>query len=176
MQALAEYSPKSKLFVLIHKMDLIPVEHRLSVFNDRTQLLSSRFDAFTPTFFMTSIWDETLYRAWSSIVHSLIPNVNVIEAQLDEFSKTINASEVVLFERATFLVISNSTNREHRDVHRFEKISNIIKQFKLSCRYDLIASLNRQRAPAAHKRCVCQRSGGECEIWSALTLTDASPQ
>ena len=134
LQALAEYSPESKLFVLIHKMDLIPVEHRLSVFNDRKQLLSSRFDAFKPTFFMTSIWDETLYRAWSSIVHSLIPNVNVIEAQLDEFSKTINASEVVLFERATFLVISNSTNREHRDVHRFEKISNIIKQFKLSCR------------------------------------------
>ena len=43
--------------------------------------------------------------------------------------------QVVLFERATFLVISSATRREHRDIHRFEKISNIIKQFKLSCRY-----------------------------------------
>ncbi|XP_067944896.1 ras-related GTP-binding protein A-like [Watersipora subatra] len=30
-------------------------------------------------------------------------------------------------------VISHCTLREHRDSHRFEKISNIIKQFKLSC-------------------------------------------
>lgn len=42
------------------------------------------------------------------------------------------ADEVVLFERATFLVISHVTEKTHDDVHRFEKISNIIKQFKLS--------------------------------------------
>jgi hypothetical protein len=30
-------------------------------------------------------------------------------------------------------VISYSERRRHRDAHRFEKISNIIKQFKLSC-------------------------------------------
>ena len=30
-------------------------------------------------------------------------------------------------------MISYSERRHHRDVHRFEKISNIIKQFKLSC-------------------------------------------
>jgi len=41
---------------------------------------------------------------------------------------------MVLFEKATFLVISHATHTAHTDVHRFEKISNIIKQFKL--RYD----------------------------------------
>lgn len=30
-------------------------------------------------------------------------------------------------------VISHCARKEHRDIHRFEKISNIIKQFKLSC-------------------------------------------
>ena len=30
-------------------------------------------------------------------------------------------------------MISHATHREHSDVHRYEKISNIIKQFKLSC-------------------------------------------
>ena len=30
-------------------------------------------------------------------------------------------------------VISHCERKPHRDVHRFEKISNIIKQFKLSC-------------------------------------------
>ena len=43
------------------------------------------------------------------------------------------ADELVLFERATFLVISHAVREEHSDHHRFEKVSNIIKQFKLSC-------------------------------------------
>ena len=30
-------------------------------------------------------------------------------------------------------MISHAQRSQHRDVHRFEKISNIIKQFKLSC-------------------------------------------
>jgi len=41
------------------------------------------------------------------------------------------AHKMVLFERATFLVIAHATHAAHSDVHRFEKISNIIKQFKL---------------------------------------------
>jgi hypothetical protein len=48
-----------------------------------------------------------------------------------------SVAQVVLFERATFLVISHSTRAEYTDLHRFEKISNIIKQFKLSCTYVL---------------------------------------
>lgn len=46
---------------------------------------------------------------------------------------TLKADEVVLFEKSTFLVISHYDRVNHEDVHRFEKISNIIKQFKLSC-------------------------------------------
>ena len=54
--------------------------------------------------FATSIWDETLYKAWSQIIYSLIPNVELLEKQLKDFSFICNADEVVLFERATFLV------------------------------------------------------------------------
>jgi Ras-related GTP-binding protein A/B len=70
-------------------------------------------------------------------VYSLIPNTKELEQHLSEFCEICDADEIVLFERATFLVISHATRpeREHRDVHRFEKISNIIKQFKLSCRF-----------------------------------------
>lgn len=85
------------------------------------------------TCYKTSIWDETLYQAWSSIVYSLIPNVRTLKTRLDQFCEMCGADEVVLFEKATFLVISHSCAKEHEDSHRFEKISNIIKQFKLSC-------------------------------------------
>jgi Ras-related GTP-binding protein A/B len=109
--------------------------------------------------FATSIWDETLYRAWSQIVYSLIPNVELLETQLGDFSSICGAEEIVLFEKATFLVVSHTSrlqyvikknysrirvsiliisfllcnSGEHYDSHRFERISNIIKQFKLSC-------------------------------------------
>ncbi|CAO2624552.1 Ras-related GTP-binding protein B, partial [Lemmus lemmus] len=32
--------------------------------------------------FRTSIWDETLYKAWSNIVYQLIPNVQQLELNL----------------------------------------------------------------------------------------------
>ena len=77
------------------------------------------------------------YKAWSSIVVSLIPNVSALKMHLQSFASIMDADEVVLFERATFLVISHAyeESARARDPHRFEKISNIIKQFKLSCRY-----------------------------------------
>ena len=74
-------------------------------------------------------------QAWSSIVYMLIPNVKELECSLQNFADIIDADEVLLFERATFLVISHTERRQHRDPHRFEKVSNIIKQFKLSCRW-----------------------------------------
>lgn len=62
--------------------------------------------------FATSIWDETLYKAWSQIVYSLIPNVDQLESQLKEFSTLCGADEVVLFEKATFLEISHISSLE----------------------------------------------------------------
>ena len=49
------------------------------------------------------IWDETLYKAWSSIVYMLIPNVKEMECALNEFAEILDADEVLLFEKATFL-------------------------------------------------------------------------
>ncbi|ETP54556.1 hypothetical protein F442_00782 [Phytophthora nicotianae P10297] len=114
-------------------MDLVPEDQRERVFNQKKEMILARTGQLPTVCFGTSIWDETLYRAWSSIVYSLIPNMQDLEKHLNSFCSICSADEVVLFERATFLVISHATHTNHRDIHRFEKISNIIKQFKLSC-------------------------------------------
>jgi Ras-related GTP-binding protein A/B len=106
---------------------------RAQVFDQKKEMILARTGQLPTVCFGTSIWDETLYRAWSSIVYSLIPNMQDLEKHLNSFCSICSADEVVLFERATFLVISHATHANHRDIHRFEKISNIIKQFKLSC-------------------------------------------
>lgn len=114
-------------------MDLVAEEQRDVIFKEREEDLKRLSLPLECTCFRTSIWDETLYRAWSNIVYMLIPNVEALEHSLSYFANIIDADEVLLFERATFLVISHCQRKQHRDLHRFEKVSNIIKQFKLSC-------------------------------------------
>jgi len=134
LDALQELSPKTKIFCLIHKMDLLSEGMRNSTFEERRQDILAKIDGrFECECFRTSIWDETLYRAWSQIVSFLLPNIETLKKNLKTFCETIHANEVVLFERSTFLVISHFDAVQHEDQHRFEKISNIIKQFKLSC-------------------------------------------
>lgn len=136
LSALNDLSKQAKIFCLIHKMDLIEDSDRENRFLQRRDRI---MQATLPEFksktqcFKTSIWDETLYKAWSTIVSILLPNINQLKMSLKEICKAVHANEVVLFEKSTFLVISHYDDVGHEDVHRFEKISNIIKQFKLSC-------------------------------------------
>lgn len=134
IDAIKQNSKNAHVFALIHKMDLIHKEEdRNRLFEERASEIRKIADPLKVTCFGTSIWDETLYKAWSSIVYALVPNVHVLESNLQRLTGLCEADEIVLFEKATFLVISHATQREHDDVHRYEKISNIIKQFKLSC-------------------------------------------
>ncbi|CAF0784038.1 unnamed protein product [Didymodactylos carnosus] len=129
LESILQYSPQSKVFCLVHKMDLIPDDFRDKVFTEREAVLKNLSKPLDCSCFRTSIWDETLYK----IVHQLVPNVTRLEKTLKNFAEIIDADEILLFEKATFLIISHCTRKHHRDPQRFEKISEIIKQFKLSC-------------------------------------------
>ncbi|KAK9472827.1 Gtr1/RagA G protein conserved region-domain-containing protein [Dipodascopsis tothii] len=139
LRNLYEFSPTAKIFALIHKMDLVVVEKRMDVYRALMSSLddTSAMFSFNVQGFATTIWDESLYRAWSSIVCSLIPNVGIYQKHLQSFANISEADEVILFEKTTFLVISHVTNSSvsalRSDSTRFEKISNIIKQYKQSC-------------------------------------------
>ena len=142
VEALDQHSRDAKVFVLLHKMDLVSEEIRESVFREREAAVlhaCRNYRGLTVRCFPSSIWDETLYKAWSQIVYCLVPNTKLLEDNLGELCRVCGADEIVLFESTTFLVIAQCEDRRegrvaHTDLHRFEKISNIIKQFKLSCR------------------------------------------
>ncbi|KAI8075628.1 Gtr1/RagA G protein conserved region-domain-containing protein [Thamnidium elegans] len=133
LEAILANSKEARIFCLIHKMDLVPENQRDQIFEQRVTELQKRSEPLNIQAFRTSIWDETLYAAWSKIVHCLIPNIRVLESHLSNFCRICDADEVVLFERTTFLVIATAATIPHQDHHRFEKISNIIKQFNLGC-------------------------------------------
>ena len=135
VEALSHLSPDARVFALVHKCDLLPGDARARAAATGAMALAigARSFAFAPTVFCTSIWDETLYKAWSAVVTALVHNVEVLERHLSELARKCDADEAVLFERASFLVIAAAARRPHHDEHRFEKISAMVKQFKLAC-------------------------------------------
>lgn len=133
MESLRQFSPTACVFCLIHKLDLVHESKREEVLRNYERDLKNTAPGVNIKCFGTSIWDETLFKAWSQIVYSLIPDINQLERQLEHICNVCEADEVVLFEKNTFLLISHSSRRKMQDSHRFEKISNIVKQFKLSC-------------------------------------------
>lgn len=111
LEAIEENSPDARIFVLVHKMDLVAEEDRHAIFEDRKRLIAeSCVSCGVENFkcYPSSIWDESLYKAWSEIVTNLIPNIRLLETHLNNFCRMCDADEVVLFERATFLVISHA--------------------------------------------------------------------
>nr|CDS28169.2 Ras GTP binding protein A [Hymenolepis microstoma] len=133
LDAINEHSPGAKVFCLVHKMDLVPQHKQAAVLAEREKQLIAATRPGTCVCFGTSIWDETLYKAWSKIVYQMVPNVKALEKNLIQLCDVLEADEIILFERSTFLEIACHTTKEHPDPHRFDKISTIIKQFKLSC-------------------------------------------
>lgn len=137
--ALKQYSPTAMIFALVHKMDLVQNEHRERVYEERCKMIIARTDGMSLETFASSIWDQTLYKAWAGIVHKMIPNLIVIEKFLRAFAQQISAEEIVLFERSTFLTvtsvdttISNSVpdTTANPNPDRHERISNIMKSYK----------------------------------------------
>lgn len=139
IEGLKKYSSEADVFLLVHKMDLVREDAGGVLVKKRAQLEQESAD-LAVTVFGTSIYDESLYRAWSRIVHSLIPNANILSKHLSTLAQACSATEVILFERTTFLVVATSseTDQDAEDPHkldgaRYERTSELIKAFKYSC-------------------------------------------
>ncbi|KAH8117027.1 Gtr1/RagA G protein conserved region-domain-containing protein [Phellopilus nigrolimitatus] len=148
LDALKKYSPDAVVFLLVHKMDLVRASKK-GILEKKTKDLQEASGDVGITIFGTSIYDESLYKAWSRIVHTLIPNAAILTKHLTTFAEACSATEVILFERTTFLVIATSqresavptiqqTTRGCPDPHqlqstRYERTSELIKAFKHAC-------------------------------------------
>ena len=137
LRALGEESPGAKVFVLLHKMDLVQSRLRLPLFKERSEFIRQSSLKFSTSveFFATSIWDQSLYKAWTQMIYFLIPNAATIELLLKQLANAIDARELILYERTTCLMVTHVT-RGGEDKNpfpdRFERISSILKTHKQS--------------------------------------------
>ncbi|KAK7196681.1 Ras-like small GTPase [Novymonas esmeraldas] len=146
MRFIRQYSPKAKVFVLLHKIDLIHADLRHDIFHARKQeiLRSIDGDGTGIEFFGTSIWSDSLYLAYSSVVRSLVPHRDVLVETMRGIAVACDAAEVALYERSTFLCLTHITRKSAVDggaplfQHgsgelRTTEVSETVKHFKLSC-------------------------------------------
>jgi Ras-related GTP-binding protein A/B len=106
------------VFVLIHKMDLIAEHRKQIVFEKRKKEVMERAGNFGVVCFPTSIWEVTLYKAWTEIVSTLILDMDSLKSSLANFGQACNAEEVILFEKSTFLLTCHYSNKPSNDDQR----------------------------------------------------------
>lgn len=108
---------------------------------------------FYISYFKEAVFNlHSSFQAWSSIIHTLIPNISLITSHLTYLRDLCLCVEAVMFEAETFLVIAKSgspldcdpsdldaveakAGAKDLDRQRFEKISEIIKGFRKVCQY-----------------------------------------
>lgn len=147
MRFIRQYSPKAKVFVLLHKIDLIHKDIREEIFAARKREILSCIDAGDCSdieFFGTSIWSDSLYLAYSSVVRSLVPHRDVLVETMRGIAMACDAAEVALYERSTFLCLTHVSRKTAADGAtalfvqdsgelRTTEVSETVKHFKLSC-------------------------------------------
>ena len=76
-------------------MDKVDEEKRNEIILNRKLELEGKASIYKIEFFLTSIWENTLHKAWSNILASIIPNKDKIKELLENYSKACQADEEV---------------------------------------------------------------------------------
>jgi Ras-related GTP-binding protein A/B len=123
-------------YVLINKMDKLTESEKIQYFTE----LKDNYETtdinnnLKTVIFQTSIWDISLYKAWANIISDLIPKVDKIKDILKKFNSACWADEVTLLDKNTLLKILAVNDKDIDDNERFEKITEIIKKLKNTCK------------------------------------------
>ena len=130
LKSLTESSPNAKVYVLVNKMDKLDEEKRNIIFSMKKDKLEAKAGNFKINFYETSIWEISLYKAFSNILSNIIKNKIDVKKLLEEYYIACDANEVILFDKSTLIPISDYNNKEIKDEERFEKMCYLMKKFK----------------------------------------------
>lgn len=128
-----DYSPNSKIFVLINKIDLIHDTRKNQVVSKRKKQIINISGNFKVVFFLTSVWDDSLFIAWQEITSSLLFDRSKIAKNLEFIGLKCLFKEIMLFDPLSFLIFSYYSRDNIKDDSRFSKISKVCKRIYLSC-------------------------------------------
>ena len=83
--------------------------------------------------FATTIWDESIYKAWTQMLEQIIPDIRKFNKVMEQFAGIFGCDEVILVEKLTFLKIGNfSKEKEDKKIKKVERLASLIKNIKIS--------------------------------------------
>ncbi len=135
-------NPQITYEILIHKVDgdaYLTDEHRLDcqteIKREITAELKEANLAITPTFHITSIYDHTIFEAFSRIVQRLNTQLGLLENLLDGLIGSCGMNKAILFDVISKVYVA--TDRNPMDMQIYELCSDMIDLvIDVSCIYD----------------------------------------
>jgi len=125
--------------VFIHKVDGLTEDQRLEVHRNvqqqvREELFQSKLDEVHLTFYLTSIYDHSIFEAFSKVIQRLIPQLPTIENLLDILLSNCRMEKAFLIDVMSKIYIA--TDSSSPDMHIYELCSDMIDVvIDISCIY-----------------------------------------
>ncbi|KAK6199184.1 Gtr2 protein [Scheffersomyces amazonensis] len=122
-------NPKINIEVLIHKIDGLSEDYRMDAQRDIMQrtgdeLLDLGLEGVQVSFYLTSIFDHSIYEAFSRIVQKLIPELPSLENMLDNLVQHSSIDKVFLFDVNSKIYVA--TDSSPVDIQTYEVCAEFI--------------------------------------------------
>lgn len=107
------FNTKAHIFVFFHKIDA--VHDKKVLFQHLTNFFSQNI-SHKVNFHATSIFDESLFKAWSEIIREIIPKSTFINSLLRKLKEQNEIKDVLLIEKTTGLACGSTLDLNEEDV------------------------------------------------------------
>ena len=124
-----QVNPTTKFEVFIHKVDALTDDQKLGV--QRTiqqqvmdELVASKLDGIHLNFYLTSIYDHSVFEAFSKVIQKLVPQLATLENLLDILLSNCRMEKVFLIDVVSKLYVA--TDSSPVDMQIYELCSDMI--------------------------------------------------
>lgn len=122
-------NPQIHIEVLIHKIDGLSEDYRMDAQRDIMQrtgdeLLDLGLEGVQVSFYLTSIFDHSIYEAFSRIVQKLVPELPSLENMLDNLVAHLSIDKVFLFDVNSKIYVA--TDSSPVDIQTYEVCAEFI--------------------------------------------------
>ncbi|KAF2395985.1 hypothetical protein EJ06DRAFT_252692 [Trichodelitschia bisporula] len=126
---LQESHPSIIIAVFVHKVDGLSEDYRTDTFRDIVQrvqdeLCDAGFENAPVNFYQTSIYDHSIFEAFSKVIQKLIPELPSLEALLDALCASCRIEKAYLFDVLSKIYVATDTSPT--DIGSYEICSDYI--------------------------------------------------
>ncbi|KAJ6078360.1 hypothetical protein N7467_008113 [Penicillium canescens] len=109
-----QYYPGINIEVFIHKVDGLSDEYRTDTFQDIVQRISDElsdagYENAPVHYYLTSIYDYSVFEAFSKVIQKLIPNLSTLENLINTLANNCGFEKTYLFDVLSKIYIASDT-------------------------------------------------------------------